>query len=66
MTKFIDEEELEGRTIARVVQDGSVLFIRFTDGTYTAFGTDWGYYQDDATTGFDSYVTPPKSLGVSQ
>lgn len=33
MPEFIDEDELEGRTIAKILHDGNGVYFRFTDGS---------------------------------
>ncbi len=56
MTNFIDEEELEGRTVEKVLTDfGSNITIVFTDGTWTNIRYNSGHYPGEGDVEFDAW-----------
>lgn len=63
MSNFIDEEELTGRTIAKVITTDDRVSIAFTDGTWTSIAIDRGYY-DSVEISFDDDASVPRVLGV--
>ena len=46
--RFIDEDQLEGRTVAKVYEDDLRIYLSFTDGTWTAIEADHGWYVGDS------------------
>ena len=61
--RFIDEEQLEGRTVAKVHMTECRVYLLFTDGTWTCIAPNYGWYGDWELC-FDEDVTPPKELGL--
>lgn len=50
---YIDEEELEGRTVAKVIMDDWRIYLTFTDGTWTSITFGGGYYPGEGEMMFD-------------
>ena len=51
MSKFVDEEELEGLTIKKCITDDEILLL-FTNGSYTKIKYEAGYYSGDGDVKF--------------
>jgi hypothetical protein len=61
-TKFVDEEELEGKTIAKVARTDRHVWLLFTDGTYT--GIEAAYNYGDPEVCFDDAEYDEELLAV--
>jgi len=46
--RFVDDEELEKKTVRKVISANRTIYLVFTDLTWTSFGIDYGYYQGDS------------------
>lgn len=52
-SRYVDSEELEGKTVAKVIESDSRILMRFTDGTFTSLRVNPGYYGDPGDVEFD-------------
>ena len=46
--RFVDEDELVGKTIAKIRMHGMSVDISFTDGSYTCIDYGGGYYAGES------------------
>lgn len=51
--RYVDEEEIEGKTIRKVVMEDHCIGLAFTDGTFTSIVYGGGYYVGEGEMMFD-------------
>lgn len=65
-SRFVDDEELIGKTIAKVNVHSSSVDLLFTDGTYTCIDYGGGYYIGESEMRFVELEAPELAKLESQ